>query len=263
MEQGMITCPSCGHEFEMSDALTGRIRKHLEEELLQDVKLREAEVKKKSKALKDQEAKIAKSREAIEDEIEAKLKERLSEAEKKAAQKLEGRYADQLKELQKDLEEKDAAIKTFRDKELELRKEQRKLKEAAESLELDVARKMDEEREKIREEVSKKAAEDHRLKDKEKDKVINDLRASLEDMKRKAEQGSMETQGEVLEQDFEAQLQAFFVHDEIQPVPKGIKGADLIQTVRTPMGSECGILLWETKNTKAWSNNWIPKLKAT
>ena len=261
MEQGMITCPSCGHEFEMSDALTGRIRKHLEEELLQDVKLREAEVKKKSKALKDQEAKIAKSREAIEDEIEAKLKERLSEAEKKAAQKLEGRYADQLKELQKDLEEKDAAIKTFRDKELELRKEQRKLKEAAESLELDVARKMDEEREKIREEVSKKAAEDHRLKDKEKDKVINDLRASLEDMKRKAEQGSMETQGEVLEQDFEAQLQAFFVHDEIQPVPKGIKGADLIQTVRTPMGSECGILLWETKNTKAWSNNWIPKLK--
>jgi hypothetical protein len=22
MEQGMITCPNCGHEFEMSDALT-------------------------------------------------------------------------------------------------------------------------------------------------------------------------------------------------------------------------------------------------
>ena len=261
MEQGMITCPSCGHEFEMSDALTGRIRKHLEEELLQDVKKREAEVKKKSKALKDQEAQVAKSREAIDEEIEAKLKERLAEAEKKAAKKLESRFADQLKELQTDLEEKDAAIKTFREQELELRKEQRKLKDAAESLELDVARKMDEEREKIREEVSKKAAEDHRLKDKEKDKVINDLRASLEDMKRKAEQGSMETQGEVLEQDFEAQLQAFFVHDEIQPVPKGIKGADLIQTVRTPMGSECGILLWETKNTKAWSNNWIPKLK--
>jgi hypothetical protein len=80
-------------------------------------------------------------------------------------------------------------------------------------------------------------------------------------MKRKAEQGSMETQGEVLEQDFESQLKGFFVHDDIQPVPKGIKGADLIHTVRTPMGDECGVLLWETKNTKAWSNAWIPKLK--
>jgi hypothetical protein len=261
MEQGMITCPACGHEFEMSDALTGRLREHLKEELLKEVKRREARLKEKSEALKAQEAQVTKSREAIDEEIEAKLKERLSEAEKKAAKKLEGRYADQLKELQTDLEEKEADIKSFKKQELELRREQRKLKEAAESLELEVARKLDAEREKIREEVAKKADEQHRLKDREKDKVINDLKASLEDMKRKAEQGSMETQGEVLEQDFEAQLQAFFVHDDIQPVPKGVKGADLVQTVRTPIGDDCGILLWETKNTKAWSNNWIPKLK--
>ena len=261
MEQGMITCPNCGQEFEMSDALTGRIREHLKAELSQDVKRREAEVKKKIDALKTQEAQIAKSREAIDEEIEAKLKERLSEAEKKAAKKLEGQYGEQLKELEGALEEKDESIKNFRKQELELRKEQRKLKEATESLELDVARKLDEEREKIRVETSKKIAEENRLKDLEKDKVINDLNASLADMKRKVEQGSMETQGEVLEQDFEAQLKAFFVHDEIQPVPKGIRGADLVQTVRTPIGTECGILLWETKNTKAWSSQWIPKLK--
>jgi hypothetical protein len=71
----------------------------------------------------------------------------------------------------------------------------------------------------------------------------------------------METQGEVLEQDFEAQLRSFFIHDDIQPVPKGIRGADLVQTVRTPIGAECGVLLWEAKNTKAWSHGWIPKLK--
>ena len=257
----MITCPNCGQEFEMSDALTGRIRKHLKEELLEDVKKREAEVKEKSKALKAQEKQISKKQDAIDEEIEAKLKERLSEAEKKAAKKLEGQYGEQLKELEGALQEKDESIKNFRKQELELRKEQRKLKEATESLELEVARKLDEEREKIRVETSKKIAEENRLKDLEKDKVINDLNASLADMKRKVEQGSMETQGEVLEQDFEAQLKTFFVHDDIQPVPKGIKGADLIQTVRTPMGGECGILLWETKNTKAWSNGWIPKLK--
>jgi hypothetical protein len=261
MEQVMITCPNCGQEFELSDALTGRIRKHLEAELSQGVKQREAELKKKIEAVKVQEAQIAKSREAIDEEIETRLKERLADAEMKAAKKLEGQYADQLKELQSTLEEKDAAIKTFREQELELRKRQRKLEEDREAFELEAARKLDEEREKIRDEAFKKLAEENRLKDLEKDKVINDLKASLEDMKRKAEQGSMETQGEVLEQDFEAQLKGFFVHDDIQPVPKGIRGADLVQTVRTPMGAESGILLWETKNTKAWSAQWIPKLK--
>ena len=261
MEQGKITCPNCGAEFELSDALTGRIREHLKAELLQDVSRREAKLKEKTAALKAQEEQISKSREKIDEEIEARLKEQMSVVEKKAAKRLEGQYADQLKDLQGAIEEKDAAIKTFREQELELRKEQRKLKEAAESLELEVARKLDEEREKIRGEAEKKVAEEHRLKDLEKDKVINDLKASLEDMKRKAEQGSMETQGEVLEQDFEAQLKSFFVHDDIKPVPKGIRGADLVQTVRASMGAECGVLLWETKNTKAWSGAWIPKLK--
>ncbi len=259
--QDNITCPSCGHEFELSDALTGKIREHLKTELLQEVSRRESELKKKTDTLKAQAAELAKSREAIEDEIEAQLKERLSEAEHKAAQKLEGQYAGQLKDLQSTLAEKDADIKKFRELELELRKQQRKLEEAKESLELDVARKLDAERDKIRAEALQKAGEEHRLKDLEKDKMINDLRNSLEDMKRKAEQGSMETQGEVLEQDFEVQLKGFFVHDDIKPVPKGIRGADLVHTVRTPMGADCGVLLWETKNTKAWSQAWIPKLK--
>ena len=133
MEQGMITCPNCGQEFELSDALTGRIRKHLKEELLQEVSRREARLKEKTAALKAQEAQVARSREAIDEEIEAKLKERLSEAEKKAAKKLEVKYADQLKELQTDLAEREADIKSFREQELKLRKEQRELKKAAES----------------------------------------------------------------------------------------------------------------------------------
>ena len=261
MEEGKITCPNCGEEFEISDALTGRIREHLKAELLKEVSRREAKLKEKTELLRAEAEQISKSREAIDEEIESRLKKRLADAEKKAAKKLEGQYADQLKDLQGAIAEKDKAIQTFRDQELELRKKQRKLEEETESLELEVARKLDEEREKIRGKAEKKLAEAHRLKDLEKDKVINDLKSSLEDMKRRAEQGSMETQGEVLEQDFEARLKAFFVHDDIQPVPKGIRGADLVQTVRTTMGAESGVLLWETKNTKAWSSAWIPKLK--
>ncbi len=261
MQHGQITCPNCGQEFELSHALTGRIREHLREELLSEVSRREAQLKEKTAALKTQEEKISESREKIDEEIETRLKERMSEVEQKAARRLEGEYADQLKEMRGVLEEKDAAIKTFKKQEMELRTEQRRLKEATESLELEVARKLDEERDKIREQAERKIGEAHRLKDLEKDKVINDLKSALEDMKRKAEQGSMETQGEVLEQDFEAQLKSFFVHDDIKPVPKGIRGADLIQSVRTPMAAECGVLLWEAKNTKTFSNAWIPKLK--
>jgi len=261
MEQGTITCPKCGHQFEISDALTGQIREHLKSELQQEIIGREKDLKKKLDAFKAEKEALNKDREAMEEEVERKLKQKLEEAEAKVAKKVEGKFADQLKELQEALNEREVLIKTFRENELELRKKQRELEKAKENVELEIARKLDEERVKIRLDAENKVFEQHRLKDLEKEKVISDLKSALDDMRRKAEQGSMETQGEVLEQDFEAQLKRFFPHDEIQPVPKGIRGADLIQGVRTPFGAKCGVMLWETKNTKAWSTQWIPKLK--
>jgi len=203
MAQGLITCPHCGQEFELSDALTGKIREHLKTELQQDVTRREGELKKKLKAVQEQEEAIAKSRETLEEQIQTGIKNRLKEIEENTTKKLEGKYTDQLKELNDNLEQKDKAIKEFRQQEIELRRKQRELEEAKEEAELTIARKLDEERAKIQDTAAKKAAEEHRLKDLEKDKIINDLKASLEDMKRKTEQGSMELQGEVLEQDFE------------------------------------------------------------
>jgi hypothetical protein len=261
MKEGFITCPQCGYEFELSDALTGKIREHLKAELQQEILRRELDLKKKAEDLNEKENEIKKAKEELEERIQAGIKERLKEIEEKAAKKVEGEYADEMKELQEIIEQQEKAIKEFRQYEIDLRKKQRELEEAKQEAELTIARKLDEERARIQEAATKTAAEEHRLKDLEKDKIINDLKASLEDMKRKAEQGSMERQGEVLEQDFETQLRAFFSHDDIRPVPKGVRGADIIQCVRTPFGHECGILLWETKNTKAWSANWIQKLK--
>ena len=261
MSSGQIVCPNCGHEFELSDALTARIRDHLKAELLEEVARREAELKKRGERLETRERELARGRAALEEELEKRLREKLAEAEKAAARRLEADYGLKLKEMAAALAEKEAAIRDFREQELSLRTRQRKLEEEREALQLEVARKIDAEREAIRAETLRRAAEDHRLKDLEKDKVIQDLKTALEEMKRRAEQGSMETQGEVLELDFEARLRSAFLHDDIQPVPKGIRGADLIQTVRTPLGAACGVVLWETKNTKAWSAAWIPKLK--
>lgn len=261
MDQGTITCPNCGHQFEISDALTAQIREHLKGELQQEIVSREKDLKKKLDSLKSEKEALEKDREAVDEEVEKKLQLKLEEAEVKAVKKAENKYTVQLKELQTVLSEHEESIKIYRENELELRKKQRELEKAKEDAELDITRKLDEERAKIRLETENKVVEQHRLKDLEKDKVISDLKSALDDMRRKAEQGSMETQGEVLEQDFEAQLKRYFPHDEIQPVPKGIRGADLIQIVRTAFGAKCGVMLWETKNTKAWSSQWIPKLK--
>lgn len=261
MHEGTITCPSCGHQFELSDALTGQIREHLRGEMQQDILAREKDLKKKLDAFRQQKETLDKERESLDDQVEKKLKLKLTDAEARAAKKAEGKFGEQLRELQDALKERDTSIAEYREKELGLRKKQRELEKARQDAELELARKLDEERGKIQSEAEKKADEKHRLKDLEKDKLICDLKTALEDMTRKAEQGSMETQGEVLELDFEGQLKRFFTHDLIEPVPKGMRGADLVHKVQTPLGIACGMMLWETKNTKAWSAQWIPKLK--
>ena len=261
MPEGTITCPKCGHTFEMSDALTHQIREHLKTELQADISRREAEAMRKLDEARVREEHVAKQREALGDEVEKQLKAKLTEAEARAAKKAEGQFTDRLREMQETLKEREDSLKIFRESELDLRRKHRELEKAKEDSELAMQRKLDEERTKIRQDAEQKSQEQHRRRDLEKEKVINDLKSALDDMKRKAEQGSMETQGEVLEQDFESRLRAFFLHDEILPVPKGVRGADLVQNVRTPGGASCGALLWEMKNTKAWSTQWIPKLK--
>ena len=97
--------------------------------------------------------------------------------------------------------------------------------------------------------------------DKEKEKQIKDLRKALDAAKRKSEQGSQENQGEVLELDIQARLEQLFPQDQIRPVPKGVRGADLIQEVRNAAQQACGNIVWETKNTKNWQQGWLDKLK--
>jgi hypothetical protein len=109
--------------------------------------------------------------------------------------------------------------------------------------------------------VARKFTEDQRLKTAEKDKQLEDMRRQIEDLKRKAEQGSQQTQGEVLELEIESNLRTAFPHDEIIPVPKGMKGGDIIQKVKTTSGQDAGVIIWETKRTKSWSDGWIDKLK--
>jgi hypothetical protein len=96
---------------------------------------------------------------------------------------------------------------------------------------------------------------------KELEKQLEDQRRLAEEMKRKAEQGSMQLQGEAQELLLEELLKDHFPYDNISEVGKGVEGADCIQTVHNHLGSECGKIIFESKRTKTFNNAWIEKLK--
>jgi len=220
-----IKCPDCGAVIELSEAISHDIEVRLKQQY---------------------ENEIGKTKKAIEEK-----------AKKEAQESLNIKISD----LNEQLEEKTKNLKEAQRQELELRKRQRELVEKEEKLELELSRKIDAERQKIIQKTSKEFEETHRLKDAEKDKQLDDMKKQIDELKRKSEQGSQQMQGEVLELELEESLKEEFPFDVIEPVAKGVKGGDIIQTVKTQSGRICGKILWETKRTKNWSDSWIQKLK--
>lgn len=225
MTETIITCPQCAHPIALTDALTGQIRR----------------------------------------DIEVRLKLEEEKHIKAAVASTEARLRDQsdrsLKLLREQLDEQQRKTRIAQDAELALRKDKAALEERARELDLEVARKVDAEKRRLEESIRKAVGEEQSLKVKEKDKQIDDLKKLLDEAKRKSEQGSQETQGEVLELDIQAALQRSFPHDIINPVPKGARGADLVHAVRDGALRSCGSIVWETKNTRHWQPAWLDKLK--
>lgn len=174
-----------------------------------------------------------------------------SEKEKEAETKM----------LEERLVEKDIKLKEAKENELQMRKDKNKLEEEKQNFELEKQRQFDEERKKIFEEAGRKATEEQRYTIAQLKKQLTDATKAKDDLARKLEQGSQQTQGEVLELELEEILKAEFPYDEIVPVPKGVSGADVIQKVIDRSGRPCGQIVWESKNAQAWKNEWIQKLK--
>lgn len=182
-----------------------------------------------------------------------KLHEQLKDSEKeKIAEK---------KMLEDQLAEKEEKLRKANEKELELRKEKNKLEEDKQNFELEKQRQLDEERKKIFEEAGKKATDEQQYVIAQLKKQLTDATKAKDELARKLEQGSQQTQGEVLELELEEILKFEFPQDEITPVPKGVNGADIIQKVHDRSGRLCGQIVWESKKTKNWTEGWIAKLK--
>lgn len=251
----LIKCPHCNQSFEP----TAAFKHELEETLLKETQARHKEeiesVKKEALEFSNKQlSELMEKQKKMDEEHKLELEKARMEAGEKVNKDLRDKE-EQILELRKRAEQAE-------EQELQIRKEKRLLDEEKRRFELDKQRQLDEEREKIRDKAMREVQESFELKDKEKEMVIDSLKKALAEAQRKAQQGSQQAQGEALELNFEQMLRDNFANDEIEPVEKGVRGADVRQVVKSPKGFVCGVILWETKRTKAWSDGWIDKLKS-
>jgi len=287
MNPTTIKCPGCGHEITLSEAIATQWHEHLdaehqkqlEEAVTKAVRSKETELVSRATALQDlvdqQNQRIAQANATelqlrqqanrLESEQHLVAERTRIETEARLHEETEKVVQERLLAAAVQSKAEKAALQTRLDKseaaELALRQQESDIKAREQALNLEIERKLAESRQAWESTLRETLTAEQDLKLKEKEKQIETMKRVIDDLKRKSEQGSQETQGEVLEIDIQSALERQFPHDEIHPVPKGMTGADLIQEVRDTSLQPCGSVIWEVKNTKHWQTAWIDKLK--
>jgi hypothetical protein len=257
-----IKCPNCGYEFPLEEALNDELKEAIEKEK-QDLRQKMTEhLKKKDEEMQRKEIEWKVIQEKREREISTQVENNLR-------RNITADFENKLRLLEQNNRDNEEKLKASREKELEFFRKEQDLKNKEAELELNVQRQMQKEREKITEDIrrfeeQKVAAREteFQLRLKELEKQLEDQKKLADEMRRKAEQGSMQLQGEVQELALAEMLNAAFPFDIISDVGKGVRGADCIQTVRNNLGNECGKIIYESKRTENFGGDWIEKLKA-
>ncbi|MGA9547930.1 MAG: DUF2130 domain-containing protein, partial [Rhodomicrobium sp.] len=263
-----IVCPNCRTEVKLTETLAAPLIEAVRRESDQKLRSKEAEIVKREAAIRAQQEAVKQDRDAM----EAKLAERLKGERKKLAEE-EARKAraavsvdlhlkdQQLEELTQAFKEREAKLAEAQKAQADAVRKERELADKERELDLTIEKRVQEKQAEIQERAKAAAEETLLLKVQEREQTILSMQKQIEELKRKAEQGSQQLQGEVQELQLEALLRASFPHDTITPVPKGEFGGDAIQLVTTPFGQPCGKILWESKRTRNWSDGWLQKLR--
>jgi hypothetical protein len=263
-----IICPKCKTEIKLTESLAAPLVESIRRDYDERLARKDADMAKRETALRDREAVIAKARETLDDQVAEKVKlerSRIAVEEAKKARVALGNDLDQksreLAELQDVLKIRDQKLAEAQKAQAELIRKQRELDDAKREMELTIEQRVQEGLTVTRDQARKEAEESLKFKVMEKEQTISSMQKQIEDLKRRAEQGSQQLQGEVQELELEALLRAKFPLDTIEPVPKGEHGGDVLQRIHGPLGQICGTILWEAKRTKNWSDGWLVKLR--
>jgi hypothetical protein len=225
MTEPIIICPYCEKEVKLTESLAGPLVALAQKEAEQKFKLK---FEQKEQTLKDIAREEAKASIAMDYDA---LK-----AEKNVAER-------QAKELNDLLSQRDAKLAEAQKAQADLMRKSRELDDQKREMELTIEKQVNAGLSSARQTAKQEAEEQLKYKVMEKEQTIEAMKKQLEDMQRKAEQGSQQLQGEVQEIELERLLATKFPYDTITPVGKGEFGGDVMQKVFDSTGNMCGTIL--------------------
>ena len=272
MTEPIIICPHCQTEIRLTESLAAPLIAATRQQYEQRLQQKDAEVAKREQGIHEKEKQLLEAKRTLDsqvaDQVAAELKterarimaEEARKAKLASAAELDAK-ARELGELQEVLKIREEKLAEAQKAQADLIRKKRELDDARRELELTVQKRIQEGLAATREEAKKEAEDEQKLKVMEKEQTILAMQKQIEDLKRRAEQGSQQLQGEVQEVELENLLRIKFPFDSIEPVAKGEFGGDVLQKVVSPAGQACGAILWESKRTKNWSDGWLTKLR--
>lgn len=257
-----ISCPNCDFQFDVEEALSGKLRDQIRKDLMKERTQWMEEMKANQKKLEEERNQFENTKKKENEIFKQKLNQAIDSQKLEIRKSLDEEFKSQIKAQSEELERKSRQLNTLREKEIELEKLQLQMKEQEKEIELRLQKQMNRELSEKEEQIRKRNSEEMELKMKEKDKLLEQQKKMIEEMRRKAEQGSMQLQGEVQELAIEEFLASNFPLDTIEEIRKGQRGGDCIHIINTREKKNCGKIYYESKRTKEFQNSWIEKFKS-
>lgn len=261
MTEPTIICPNCKTEIKLTESLAAPLIEATRRDYEQRIAQKEIDVSKR-------EAALSKATASLDEQVAEKVKQERSKIAADEARKAKqvvqtdlDQKSREVTELQEVLKQRDVKLAEAQQAQAEVIRKQRELDDALREANLTVEKRVQEGLSATRDQARKEAEEQQKLKVAEKEQTILAMQKQIEELKRRAEQGSQQLQGEVQELELENLLRTKFPFDIIEPVPKGEYGGDVVQRVVGAGGQPCGMILWESKRTKNWSDGWLTKLR--
>ena len=272
MNEPTLTCPNCHTSIKLTESLAAPLIESTRKKFEQTLPLKETEKANRESLLRDKEKQLLNAKDQLDTQVAEQVQTQLqkdrstiaAEEAKKAKLAIGNdleQKAKEVVELQEVLRIRDVKLAEAQQAQAELIKKQRELDDAKRELELTVERRVQAGLELTKVQAQREADETYKFKVMEKEQTISAMQKQIEELRRKAEQGSQQLQGEVQELELEAMLQNKFIFDRIEPVAKGEFGGDVLHHVFGSGGQKCGTILWESKRTKNWSDSWLVKLR--
>jgi len=260
-----MQCPNCGETINVDDLLVSQFEESIKRDLEAELSKREDKLNKEKTAFEVLRQRFETEHEDIEKIVAQRVREQLQKRQEALRvhirNEIESEKQLQLNALEEELVKKSGQLKELNQTKAKLEVLRREMEEAETRIILEKEKELSERLEQAKLSIKEQAQQESFLKIREREKVIEDLKRKLEDAKTRAEQGSMQLQGEIQELEIIDILTEAHPYDEITQSKKGANAADILHVVKIASGAECGKIYYESKRTKTWSNDWIPKLK--